>query len=223
MPDWSTLILFAMAASILSRESSFTHRNRDLCGREMGTIDRRVVCRASTDVGPNLCLLGDRAGTRVRQDGRRAYSAWSRRSSCVQCRLPPDDESGVPVGCGFPKRRCLHASRGSVIMLITLQSHSCNRDHMFDRDLILDEFDSFHHQAKNLLLRFKARVIERCADITTKFLDSSHISILSSKSSREPAALSFLRVTILAPLQLSGGMSHMKVARGRLICFKTVT
>jgi len=43
---------------------------------------------------------------------------------------------------------------------------------MFDRDLILDELDSFHHQAKNLLLRFKARVIERCADITTKLLDS---------------------------------------------------
>src|SRR5262245_54623209 len=43
---------------------------------------------------------------------------------------------------------------------------------MFDRDLILDELDSFHHQARNLLLRFKARVIERCADITTKLLDS---------------------------------------------------
>src|SRR5882672_8263116 len=56
-------------------------------------------------------------------------------------------------------------------MLITLQSHICNRDYMFDRDWILDELDSFHHQAKNLLLRFKARVIERCADITTKLLD----------------------------------------------------
>lgn len=43
---------------------------------------------------------------------------------------------------------------------------------MLNRDLTLDKFDSFHHQAKNLLLRFKARVIERCADITTKLLDS---------------------------------------------------
>jgi hypothetical protein len=41
---------------------------------------------------------------------------------------------------------------------------------MFDRDLILDKLNSLHHQAKNLLLRFKARVIERCADITTKLL-----------------------------------------------------
>src|SRR5690242_14416040 len=41
---------------------------------------------------------------------------------------------------------------------------------MFDRDLILDKLDSFHHQAKNLLLRFKARVLERCADSTTKLL-----------------------------------------------------
>jgi hypothetical protein len=43
---------------------------------------------------------------------------------------------------------------------------------MFDRDLTLDKFNSLHHQAKNLLLRFKARVIERCADITTKLLNS---------------------------------------------------
>jgi hypothetical protein len=43
---------------------------------------------------------------------------------------------------------------------------------VLDRDLILDELDSFHYQTKNLLLRFKARVIERCADITTKLLDS---------------------------------------------------
>lgn len=42
---------------------------------------------------------------------------------------------------------------------------------MFDRDLILDKLDSFHHQAKNLLFRFKARVIECCADSTTKLLD----------------------------------------------------
>src|SRR5688572_25557979 len=57
-------------------------------------------------------------------------------------------------------------------MLITLQSQICDRDHRFDRDLILDELDSFHYQAKNLLLCFKARVIERCADITTKLFDS---------------------------------------------------
>jgi hypothetical protein len=37
---------------------------------------------------------------------------------------------------------------------------------MFNRDLILDKLNS-HHQAKNLLLRFKARIIERRADITT--------------------------------------------------------
>ena len=42
---------------------------------------------------------------------------------------------------------------------------------MLDRDLILDELDSLHHQAKNLLLRFKARIIERRADITTKLLE----------------------------------------------------
>ena len=35
---------------------------------------------------------------------------------------------------------------------------------MFDRDLILDKLDSLHHQAQNFLFRFKARVIERCAD-----------------------------------------------------------
>jgi hypothetical protein len=43
---------------------------------------------------------------------------------------------------------------------------------MFDRDLIFGKFNSLHHQAKNLLLRFKARVIGRCADITTKLLNS---------------------------------------------------
>jgi hypothetical protein len=43
---------------------------------------------------------------------------------------------------------------------------------MFDRDLIFDELDPFHHQTQNLLLRFKARVIERGADSTTKLLDS---------------------------------------------------
>jgi hypothetical protein len=43
---------------------------------------------------------------------------------------------------------------------------------VLDRDLILDELDPFHHQAKNLLLRFKARVIERCANITTELLNS---------------------------------------------------
>jgi hypothetical protein len=37
-------------------------------------------------------------------------------------------------------------------MLIKLQSRIRNRDHMFDRDLILDELDSYHHEAKNLLL-----------------------------------------------------------------------
>jgi hypothetical protein len=36
--------------------------------------------------------------------------------------------------------------------LITLHSYICNRDHMWDRDLTLDELDSFHHQAKNLLI-----------------------------------------------------------------------
>jgi len=43
---------------------------------------------------------------------------------------------------------------------------------MFDRDLILDKFNSLHYEAKNLLLRFKARVIKRGADITTKLLNS---------------------------------------------------
>ena len=43
---------------------------------------------------------------------------------------------------------------------------------MFNRDLILDKLNSLHHQAKNLLLRFKARIIERRADITAKLPDS---------------------------------------------------
>ena len=42
---------------------------------------------------------------------------------------------------------------------------------MLNRDLILDKLNSHHHQAKNLLLRFKARTIERRADITTKLLE----------------------------------------------------
>ena len=42
---------------------------------------------------------------------------------------------------------------------------------MFNRDLILDKLNSHHHQAKNLLHRFKARIIERRADITTKLLE----------------------------------------------------
>jgi hypothetical protein len=43
---------------------------------------------------------------------------------------------------------------------------------MFDCDLNLDKLYSLHRQAKNLLLRFKARVIERSGHITTKLLDS---------------------------------------------------
>jgi hypothetical protein len=42
---------------------------------------------------------------------------------------------------------------------------------MFDHDLIFDKFNSLRHQAKYLLLRFKARIIGRCADITTKLLN----------------------------------------------------
>jgi hypothetical protein len=38
---------------------------------------------------------------------------------------------------------------------------------MFDGDLVFDKLNSLHHQAQNLLFRFKARVIERGADITT--------------------------------------------------------
>jgi hypothetical protein len=41
---------------------------------------------------------------------------------------------------------------------------------MVDRGLILDKLNSFHYQTKNLPLGFEARVIERCADITTKLL-----------------------------------------------------
>jgi hypothetical protein len=41
---------------------------------------------------------------------------------------------------------------------------------MFDGDLVFDKLNSLHHQAQNLLFRFKARVIERGADITTKLL-----------------------------------------------------
>jgi hypothetical protein len=43
---------------------------------------------------------------------------------------------------------------------------------MYDCDLNLDKLHSLHRQAKNLLLRFKARVIERRTLITTKLLDS---------------------------------------------------
>jgi hypothetical protein len=45
------------------------------------------------------------------------------------------------------------ATRGFGDLLITLQSYIYDRDHMFDRDLILDKFNSLHHQAKNLLHR----------------------------------------------------------------------
>ena len=43
---------------------------------------------------------------------------------------------------------------------------------MLDCDLNLYKLYSLHHQAKNNLLCFKARVIERRAHITTKLLDS---------------------------------------------------
>jgi hypothetical protein len=60
---------------------------------------------------------------------------------------------------------------------------------MFDRDLILDKFNSLHHHAKNLLLRFKARVIERCADIrgTVTIFEKSY-----SKPSVECSKLDFI-------------------------------
>jgi hypothetical protein len=66
---------------------------------------------------------------------------------------------------------------------------------MFDHDLILDKFNSLHHQAKNLLLRFKARVIDRCADITTKLLDS-----------RSQCGLALLSLLLL----FEGTQSHFK-------------
>jgi hypothetical protein len=53
---------------------------------------------------------------------------------------------------------------------------------VFDRDLILDELDSLHHQAKNLLLRFKARVIERCADITTKLRPGARVIVFAAQA-----------------------------------------
>ena len=43
---------------------------------------------------------------------------------------------------------------------------------MYDCDLNLDKLYSPHHQVKNILLRFKARFIERRTLITTKLLDS---------------------------------------------------
>jgi hypothetical protein len=52
-------------------------------------------------------------------------------------------------------------------MLIMSQYYVRDRDHMYDCDLSLDKLYSFH-QAKNILLRFKARVIKRR---TTKLLD----------------------------------------------------
>jgi len=36
---------------------------------------------------------------------------------------------------------------------------------VFDRDLVFDKLNSLHHQAQNLLFRFKARVIERGAEM----------------------------------------------------------
>jgi|SoiMethySBSTD1v2_1073268.scaffolds.fasta_scaffold47953_2 hypothetical protein len=43
---------------------------------------------------------------------------------------------------------------------------------MFDCDLNLGKLYSLHHQAKKFLLHFRARVIEPCAHITTRLLDS---------------------------------------------------
>jgi hypothetical protein len=56
-------------------------------------------------------------------------------------------------------------------MLMTLQSYSRDWYQVFDRDLVVLEFDSVHRQAQNLLLRFKARIIERGTDVTTILFD----------------------------------------------------
>jgi hypothetical protein len=53
---------------------------------------------------------------------------------------------------------------------------------MFDRDLILDKFNSLHHQAKNLLLRFKSRVIERCAEAELKGRIDVYVTVRCSMS-----------------------------------------
>jgi hypothetical protein len=55
-------------------------------------------------------------------------------------------------------------------------------------------FNPVHHQAQDSTLRFKARVIERCADITTKLLDCRRQSGIPGQatyeSSSEPALFS---------------------------------
>lgn len=53
---------------------------------------------------------------------------------------------------------------------------------MLDCDLNLDKLYSLHHQAKNILLRFKVRVIESRVHITTKLLDSRSQRGLASSS-----------------------------------------
>jgi hypothetical protein len=57
---------------------------------------------------------------------------------------------------------------GTVIMLVTSQSYIRDGNHVFYSNLILDKLNSLHHQAQNLLLGIKARIVERSADITTK-------------------------------------------------------
>ena len=54
---------------------------------------------------------------------------------------------------------------------MTLQSYSRDRDQVFDRDLVVLEFDSVHHQAQNPLLCFKARIVERGFNTTAKLFD----------------------------------------------------
>ncbi len=56
-------------------------------------------------------------------------------------------------------------------VLMTLQSDSADGNQVFDRDLVVLEFDSVHHQAQYLLLRFKARIVERGFNVTAKLFD----------------------------------------------------
>jgi hypothetical protein len=41
---------------------------------------------------------------------------------------------------------------------------------VFDGDLIFDKFNPLHRQAQNLLFGFKAWILDRGADITTKLV-----------------------------------------------------
>jgi hypothetical protein len=51
---------------------------------------------------------------------------------------------------------------------------------VFDRDLIFDKLNPLHHQARNLLFRFKARVVERGVGLPTSIISNQNAKITIS-------------------------------------------